>query len=217
MKAVCAFQASSQLSPGSSLRRRLHSIWRENSRDSENTSPPANADSPSSGSSSRCLSAIRTTSSATSGCTAGAGGGRSRYRPLVAADPCPSPPPPPRREGLGEEAELGTARAWTQPGLGDGMSSVVPRAAHAPWALLRQMLEPPLLPAGSPFKGREVVLAPLPEDRPEGAVAAGAALLQEVWWCSRDPHGCSGRQPLKVTVTSPWSLALGLPGHRQGA
>lgn len=26
------------------------------------------------------------------------------------------------------------------------------------------------------------------------------------------PHGCSGRQPLRVTVTSPWSLALGLPG-----
>lgn len=61
------------------------------------------------------------------------------------------------------------------------MSSVVLRAARAPWALLRQVLEPRLLPARSPFKGRAVVLAPLPEDHPEGAVAAGAAPLQEVW------------------------------------
>ena len=119
------------LSPGSSLRRRLHSIWRENSRDSEETSPSSNTESPSSGSSSRCLSAIRMTSSATSGCTAARG--TQPLPPPGGTDPCPLHPPPPPLEGLGEEAELGTARTWTQPKWGESGSSVMPRAAHAPW------------------------------------------------------------------------------------
>ena len=79
--------AGGLLSPASSWCRRLHSIWREKSRDTEETGPSLSADRPSRGSSRRGLSTRRTTLSAASGWTVGgrtaaAGQGQTPGAPL---------------------------------------------------------------------------------------------------------------------------------------
>ena len=76
-------QISVWLSPVSSLRRRFHSIWRENSRDTEETVPSSNTERPSNGSCRRSLPAIRMMLSATSGCTVG-GNTRAGVAPRTA-------------------------------------------------------------------------------------------------------------------------------------
>lgn len=93
-------QISVWLSPVSSLRRRFHSIWRENSRDTEETVPSSNTERPSNGSCRRSLPAIRMMLSATSGCTVG-GNTRAGVAPRTATKAAGGRP--------GTENELSTA------------------------------------------------------------------------------------------------------------